>query len=133
MARSLMGIAASAVLLACTARGAHAQAAASWPSAGTRLVRIEEPSTPATPDAPSEACARRLRDPRTGREYLLRHSSAKRDVARQEAGTTTTTTTRLLDAVGDYGRIELKGDTLSTRLVTVDCTTSRVVARRAGT
>src|SRR4051794_37616299 len=109
MTRSLVRIAVSAALLACTARGAPAQAAAAWPSAGTHLVVVEEAPAPATPGATREACARRLRDPRTGREYLLRHSVAKQNIAQQKAGTTTTTPTRLLDAAGDYGRIELTG------------------------
>lgn len=83
MIRSGMGIAASAMLLVLAAPGAHAQRAASWPTAGARLVRVE--------DVPATA-----------------------------------TTTRLRRAVGDYARIEPKGETLSTRILTVDCVTSRV-------
>jgi hypothetical protein len=57
----------------------------------------------------------------------------KQNFAQHEAGDTTITTSRLLAAEGEYSRIELKGDTLSTRVVTVDCVTSRVVARSTGT
>jgi hypothetical protein len=64
---------------------------------------------------------------------MLRHSVVQTSVAEHQSGATTSTTTRLLRAVGDYARLELKGDTLSTRVVPVDCLTSRVVARRAGT
>jgi len=144
MNRWIVGIAASAALLVCAARETRAQAAASWPRVGARLVRLEEaPMTettlparngkaPVTVSTP-QACARQLRDARTGREYLLRHSTMKQNFAQHEAGDTTITTSRLLAAEGEYSRIELKGDTLSTRVVTVDCVTSRVVARSTGT
>ena len=75
----------------------------------------------------------RLRDPRTGREYMLRHSTAQTAVAQHQSGATTSTTIRLVRAAGDYARVEPKGDTLSTRVVAVDCMTSRVVAPRADT
>jgi len=133
MARLLIGIAALASLLASAARSAHAQTVSSWPRAGTPLVRGEETSMSPTSDISSAACAPRLRDPRTGREYMLKHSSVRTTVAQHQSGATTHTTTRLLRAVGDYARLEAKGDTLSTRVVAVDCTTSRVVTRRAGT
>ena len=133
MTRWIVGTAVSATLLLSAAHGARAQAAVSWPSAGTHLVRVEEAPVPATPDITSQACARRLRDPRSGRGYMLRHSTAQTSSAQHQAGATRSMTTRLVRAVGDYARVEPKGDTLSTRLVTVDCTTSRVVARRAGT
>lgn len=135
MTRMAVVIAGAVLLLVCTARGADAQRAASWPSAGTHLVRVEDvPTTPAaiaTSGNPAavitpEPCAARLRDPQTGREYVLRHSTRREHVAQHEAGATTNTTTRLLRAVGDYSRLELKGDTLSTRVVAVDCLTSRV-------
>jgi hypothetical protein len=135
MTRPIVGIAASAMLLVVAAPAAHAQRAASWPSAGTHLVRVEDASsTPAVVPASGnpaavlkpEPCAARLRDPETGREYLLRHSSREENFAQRKAGATTTTTTRLLRAVGDYARIELKGDTLSTRVIAVDCLTTRV-------
>ena len=131
MARWIVGGAALAALLVSAPRAARAQA--SWPSSGTHLARIEDASIPPTSDIASSACARRLRDPRTGREYMLRHSSAQTSVTQHQSGATTNTTTQLLRAVGDYARVELKGDTLSTRVVAVDCVTSRVVARRAGT
>jgi hypothetical protein len=131
MAHWIVGIAALATLLMSAARGARAQAAVSWPSPGTQLIRIDDPSRAPALDVTSSACAPRLRDLRTGREYLLRRSRAQTEVAQHHAGATTSTTTRLLRAVGEYSRLELKGDTLSTRVVTVDCLTSRVVARRA--
>jgi hypothetical protein len=141
MIRSGMAIAASVVLLVCTARDAHAQRAAAWPSVGTHLVRVEDvPATSAsvpTSGNPAavltpEPCAARLRDAQTGREYLLRHSSREENVAQHGAGATTTTTTRLLRAVGDYARVELKGDTLSTRVIAVDCLTTRVRPPQGG-
>jgi hypothetical protein len=133
MTRWTVGIAALATLHVSMARSARAQTADSWPSAGARLARVEEPSVPPTADLASSACAMRLRDPKTGREYLVRHSTAQTEVAPHGAGPTTSTTTRLLHAVGEYARVEPKGDTLSTRVVTVDCLSSRVVVRRAGT
>jgi hypothetical protein len=135
MIRSGMGIVASAMLLVCMARGAHAQRAASWPRVGIRLMRVEDvPATPAgIPSSGNSAavitpepCAARLRDPHTGREYMLRHSTRQEQVQSHESGATTTTTAQLTHAVGDYSRVEPKGDTLSTRVVTVDCLTSRV-------
>ena len=133
MARWIIQGFALATLLVSAARGANAQAATSWPSAGKQLARVEDASVAPTSDIASNACAGRLRDPRTGREYMLRHSSVQTSVAQQQSGATTATTSRVMRAVGDYARVELKGDTLSTRVVAVDCLTSRVVARRAGT
>ena len=144
MNRWIVGVAASAALLVCATRETRAQAAASWPRVGVRLVRVEEaPMTettlparngkvPVTVHTP-QACARQLRDARTGREYLLRHSTMKQSFKQHEAGDTTITTSRVLAAEGEYSRIELEGDTLSTRVVTVDCVTTRVVARSTGT
>jgi hypothetical protein len=135
MIRSGMAMAASAMLLVCTARGAHAQRVASWPRVGTHLVRVGDvPATPAgVPSSANSAavitpepCAARLRDPHTGREYMLRHSTRQEQFRSHESGATTTTTAQLTHAVGDYARIEPRGDALSTRVVTVDCLTSRV-------
>ena len=144
MNRWIVGVAASAALLVCATRETRAQAAASWPRVGVRLVRVEEaPMTETTLPARNgkaavtvstpQACARTLRDSRTGREYLLRHSTMRQNFKQHEAGDTTLTTSRVLAAEGEYSRIELKGDTLSTRVVTVNCVTSRVVARSTGT
>ncbi len=132
MARWIVGIAALASLLVSATGGAHAQAASPWPRPRAQLVRVEDASVLPTSDITSAACATRLRDPRTGREYMLRHSTAQTTVAQHQAGATTSTTTRLLRAVGDYARVELTGDTLSTRLVAVDCLNSRVIPERAG-
>jgi hypothetical protein len=133
MTRLLVGIAASLPLLVCTARGAQAQRAA-WPSVGAHLVRIEEgavsqaamPTPGGAAVVTRDPCAAKLRDPRTGREYMLRHSTKQEQVQSRQSGAATITTTELKHAVGDYARIEPKGDTLSTRVVTVDCMTSRV-------
>ena len=144
MNRWIVGVAASTALLLCAAREVRAQAATSWPRVGARLVRVEEgPMSQTTLPARNgkgdvtvstpEACARRMRDARTGREYLLRHSTMKQKFAQHDAGDTTIATSRLLAAEGEYSRIELQGDTLSTRVVPVDCMTSRVVARHTGT
>jgi len=133
MTRWTFGIAALVTLHVCLAGRAHAQAADSWPSAGAQLVRVADPSMPPSSDLASSACAMRLRDPRTGREYLVRHSTAQTEIAPHDAAPTTSTTTRLLHAVGEYARVEQKGDTLSTRVMTVDCLNSRVLAGRAGT
>src|SRR5204862_801002 len=103
----IVGITASATLLVSAPNAARAQAAASWPSTGTHLVRVEDPSVPPTSDIAGSACARQLRDPRTGREYLLRRSSAKTEVASHQENAPSTST-RLLRAVGEYSRVELK-------------------------
>ena len=133
MSRWIVGGATLAMLLVSAVRGASAQAADSWPSAGTQLARVEDASVPPTSDIASIACSRRLRDPRTGREYMLRHSRAETSMAQHQSGATTSTTSRVVRARGDYARVGSKGDTLSTRVVAVDCLTTRVVARRAGT
>jgi hypothetical protein len=133
MTRWMVGIAAFGSLFLPVARGAHAQGASLWPRAGTLLVRVTEASVPPAPDITSAACAPRLRDRGTGREYMLRHSSVQTTVAQQQSGATTSTTTQAVRAVGDYARVERKGDTLSTRVVAVDCITARVVTRPAGT
>jgi hypothetical protein len=60
-------------------------------------------------------------------DWLRVHAPAleRADVRRPTPiGATTNTTTRLLRAVGDYARLELKDDTLSTRVIAVDCLTS---------
>jgi len=133
MARWIVGITVLTMLSVFAARDARAQAAASWPSVGTLLTRVEDPSRPAASDIADGACATLLRDSLTRREYVLRHSVVKTSVAQHQSGATTNTSTRLLRAVGDYARVESKGDTPSTRVVSVDCLTSRVVTRRAGT
>jgi hypothetical protein len=134
MARWIVGIAALLTLHMFAAPRARAQAADNWPSAGTQLIRVREASVPPTSDMATGACAMRLRDPGTGREYMVRHSTAQTAVAQHAAGATTSTSTTLLHAAGEYARVEPKGDTLSTRIITVDCLSSRViVARRAGT
>ena len=131
--------AATVVIAMCAARGASAQSAAAWPSVGASFVRVQESQAPAMPlAAPSvagpavpnianTACATRMRDTKTGREYLLQSSTVEQRADEHESGATTTTTTRLTRGIGEYARMETPTST-SKRLVKIDCLTSKVIA-----
>jgi hypothetical protein len=105
---------------------------AEGPRPGTPLERVEElPATPtdaggAAPGASfAQACAMRLRDPSSGRDYLLLRSNIRRTVA----GTDTVTTSALASAVGDYGPMSAgRGAGRPATEIRVDCITSRVLA-----
>jgi len=100
------------------------------PRPGTQLERVEElPAAPAEAGAPgagfAAACAMRLRDGGTGREYLLLRSEVRRTVAE----TDTLTTSTLASAVGDSGPVPEGGAAgRPAAQVRVDCTTSRVLS-----
>jgi hypothetical protein len=131
----LIGVLVGSVAGAQSTRGKTA----AWPSPGTRLERVEE--LPATSPASSlpvggagatdlsrGACAMRLRDPRTGSEFLIQHSEVRQSVARDAGGAMTTRVeTSLTHAVGEYTRIQRGADTTHSRLLSVDCLSSQVV------
>jgi hypothetical protein len=132
----LIGLLIGPVAGAQSARGESAE----WPAPGTRLQRVEElPATsPASAlpvggagatDLSRGACAMRLRDPRTGSEFLIQHSEVRQRVARDSTGAMTARVeTSLTHAVGEYTRIERGADTTHSRLLSVDCLSSQVVA-----
>jgi hypothetical protein len=103
---------------------------------GTLLARVAElPAAPGVPPAPGtpgfdRACATRLRDTATGREYLLMRSEITHDSRRSESVATAV----LRSALGEYaptGAPDASGGRVSAERVRVDCTTSRVVASTA--
>lgn len=122
----------SIVVLAVAASGACAGTSRPDPLAapGAQLARVEElaPASGVGGAAPfAGACAARLRDPATGREYLLVHSSMRTATA----ATGATSTTTLQAAIGDYALVDGLAKGAPVPRVQVDCPTSRVIAQLA--
>lgn len=118
------------LLLALAAAACSRSSRPRGPQTGTQLERSAElpavPSSAGAPDAAfSRACAGRLRDPKTGREYLLLHSEIERRVTESD----TLVSSALARAVGDYGPVPAEGSTAqASAQLRVDCRTSRVLS-----
>ena len=107
------------VVLAC---GRPARVASS-PAVGARLERVAEQPGPSTSTF-DRACATRLRDSATGREYLLTRSEILHDTRHTDSVTTSV----LRRAVGEYAPIVEGARGPDSARVRVDCTTSQVLA-----
>ncbi len=99
------------------------------PRPGTHLERVAE--LPAAPAAPfGRACAMRLRDAATGREYLIVRSETRTTAAAGAAGASTAVA--LASAVGDYAPVSADGPPgPPVARLRVDCATSRVLSALA--
>jgi len=112
---------------ACAPRTPTAQ----MPQPGARLTRAAElPVGSPTPSGGAaatfgQACAMRLLDQASGREFLLVHSDVRTSTSRQGDATETA----LASAVGDYALVSGDGrGGPPVPTLRVDCTTSRVVS-----
>jgi hypothetical protein len=94
------------------------------PQPGSTLTRVAELPNPTNVPSFDRACAMRLREDVTGREYLLVRSDIRTE--RETLGSLTATV--LASASGDYALIRKDPREQPEADLRVDCSTSRVIA-----